>query len=392
MKKFTLLLCIIAIAGAQLRGMHKELAKSHEKTCNKALKALNAGNIEKMLEYAAQKKFDCNYQYPQEENRTLLSCLCKKRPQDFDAQSWTNQLPQEVHTALEILIEKPGLSLSIPDKNGWMTLHYAASNPDSRLLARLLSLKDRLHLDVQRRNPHNGWTPLHMAVERGLVANVKLLLSDAQVNPNLPTSDELYPICQIGTYPGIITISKDLVEAGAYIDTLSRGKSAFGHACKTFQGRMIPLLALGAAFKPYQDEFHVIMPKLIAKSFRGEGLLNDSFRAALLGTRLNPFHILTGPEINAQDVTYDMTPLMWAAARGNLALAQQLARADHLLTDKYGNTALHIAVRNGHVQLAEYLSQQAPLALLVKNENGKTPVDLAIAAKKSREMLLALAK
>ena len=89
-----------------------------------------------------------------------------------------------------------------------------------------------------------------------------------------------------------------------------------------------------------------------------------------------------------------MTMIMWAAARGNIALAQQLLdlRPDLLSTDYFGNTALHHAVRNGHIEMVKLLKDRAPQAYLAKNCFNRTPVDVAISSKKSREMLLALAE
>lgn len=109
----------------------------------------------------------------------------------------------------------------------------------------------------------------------------------------------------------------------------------------------------------------------------------------------NDLLIISDPSaINAQDKLFGMSGLMWAAARGNLPLAMELIKnnADPLLVDKAGDTALHYAVRNGHIPMAARLQQIAPLALIKKNKNGRTPVDVAIASKKSQKMLLALAR
>lgn len=86
--------------------------------------------------------------------------------------------------------------------------------------------------------------------------------------------------------------------------------------------------------------------------------------------------------------------LIECAAQNKLSLASILLElgANPLIRDFHGNTALHSAVLHGHVRMVRFLANVAPLALIIKNEEGKTPVDCAIATGKSADILLALAQ
>ena len=125
--------------------------------------------------------------------------------------------------------------------------------------------------------------------------------------------------------------------------------------------------------------------------------LDSVISCAVSGTALPQEKITPWMRENPNDKdgsALHMTMIMWAAARGNIALAQQLLefKPDLLLTDNFGNTALHHAVRNGHIEMVKLLKDRAPKAYLAKNCFNRTPVDVAISSKKSQEMLLVLAE
>ena len=74
-----------------------------------------------------------------------------------------------------------------------------------------------------------------------------------------------------------------------------------------------------------------------------------------------------------------VTPIQAAAANGELEIVKILASLTNNclnVTDKYGWTALHTAAVNGEIEITKFL---APLMdnLNARNEDGKTPIDLA---------------
>lgn len=59
------------------------------------------------------------------------------------------------------------------------------------------------------------------------------------------------------------------------------------------------------------------------------------------------------------------------AEKGGLLMLRLIAK------DREGNTTLHLAVAQGHREVVEYLLSQGVRGFDVKNNSGKTPVDVA---------------
>ena len=90
-----------------------------------------------------------------------------------------------------------------------------------------------------------------------------------------------------------------------------------------------------------------------------------------------------GANMNARDYNgYD--PLMIAAARGHDLIVRQLLAfgADSTKTNKHGNTALILAMYDGHLPVVKTLLEKGKKEqLLLKNKHGQTPLDFAKALK-----------
>lgn len=387
---FILALALIGLSSPQLHGMIKELSKTKEAAIAiKALEALKAGDLEALKKCTKNKRFSINHTYKDEDGRTLLSCLCKSKPEKMDDEAYIN--------TLELILNHPNIDVSIPDSRGYLAIHFAACNPDTIALRWLMLNKESARINLNARQEPYGWTALNVAVSKGLIETVKVLLADKEVDPNMPSVFAEFPLHQAGIYPRQLTIIRDLVEAGAHIECLCSEITPLGAAFIPYSyDRAIALLALGASIENYQIEFNTLLTKIKLAPHDdtrdGRAILNASFEAAVKGTILPPSVPLSKITINNQDMTFGMTPLMWAAARGNLPLAEQLIAhgADGSLVDIYGDTALHYAVRSGHVHMIALLLRIAPGTFTIKNKNGRTPGDIAIAADKSLAILKAL--
>lgn len=88
-------------------------------------------------------------------------------------------------------------------------------------------------------------------------------------------------------------------------------------------------------------------------------------------------------------IGYRYTPLMWAAHNGQIEKVKFLIEhgADVYATTGRNNTALHIAAREGHVDVLNYLAGRYPELLYQKGEYGFTPEEIAVKYKKNEEIV-----
>lgn len=111
------------------------------------------------------------------------------------------------------------------------------------------------------------------------------------------------------------------------------------------------------------------------------------FRATSRGTYQTVRALIdAGADVNAVD-QYDMTPLMWAARRKNLAAMECLIDAGANLDAQDGaeRTALHHAVLYSHAAVAELLLKRGCNQEL-KQMHGCTALDLAKSSQKPEEL------
>ena len=90
-----------------------------------------------------------------------------------------------------------------------------------------------------------------------------------------------------------------------------------------------------------------------------------------------------GADVNKRD-SHDMTPLMLSAMIGSDDLAQLLLqlRANPLLQDGMGNTAMHISAMMGHAHVVETVFMNAgpgdgPRSIFMRDKHGRTPLHAA---------------
>lgn len=322
---------------------------------------------------------------------------------------------------LNNILKVPGLDVNA--RNGLSPVFIALSNPSYRPLMMLLHHNHTLHLDLNERNPE-GLTPLLFAIANGNNGHLQLLLDEPAVDATLTHDD----ITALQAYAVIALTNAEyrlgarwllaLVERGAPVNRASRNKTALEAVCELYRvaaGRrhnirledlvglegdkpwpeiILGLCAVGATgtYAVASSQTIEVIDAILPKSRPG---LKKCITRLMLGYRIDLEDLgLKKSALDEKDDYLGMTLLMWAAARGNLTLVQELALAgsDPLKTDKYGNTPLHQAVRNGHTGVARYLKELDTRVYLVKNCFGRTPVDVAISSKQSHEMLHALAQ
>ncbi len=218
------------------------------------------------------------------------------------------------------------------------------------------------------------------------------------------------------TIPDIkeLTDMRNLMENGASIECVKNGQTPLQlslEKCRLKQmaridfgyERVLALLACGA--KISEAEFNEFLPNVLPINYgiilnkhgRESRFLGACTEAAVKGTLLEPSNKLgletTFEQIlehkNAQDPILHMTGAMWAAARGNLSLLEQLYElgCDFMLQDHCGYNVLHFAVLNKHLEIARFILQKQWKTSIAKNNNGKNPIDLAISLKRSHEFL-----
>eukprot|EP01024_Parvocaulis_polyphysoides_P002348 TRINITY_DN107356_c0_g1_i1.p2 TRINITY_DN107356_c0_g1~~TRINITY_DN107356_c0_g1_i1.p2 ORF type:complete len:179 (+),score=18.58 TRINITY_DN107356_c0_g1_i1:63-599(+) len=84
-----------------------------------------------------------------------------------------------------------------------------------------------------------------------------------------------------------------------------------------------------------------------------------------------------GAEVNARLVTSQATSLHRAAVAGQLEIVKMLVenRADGMMQDADGETALHKAIRENHEEVVNFLCTAFPESVKIKDKHGRCPQD-----------------
>lgn len=84
--------------------------------------------------------------------------------------------------------------------------------------------------------------------------------------------------------------------------------------------------------------------------------------------------------INNNTNVHEWTPILWAAAKGNLNMVKKLHRlgGNIIKPKKDGLTCLHIAATNNNIHILSYLLENKPTKSIdIENEEGWTPAHFA---------------
>ncbi len=221
------------------------------------------------------------------------------------------------------LLLKRGADPSQANNYGEQALHLAAKQGYTTMCIRLLN-RPGAKVNIQNLA---GWTPLHLAVNKGREETVKTLL-DKQADPNLATNNGAVPMHR--AVAGYGTIARLLLDHGAEVNRYDA------------RGQGVLYWAAG------QDDVELL-----------RRLLEN------------------GADPKAQTILGDQ-PLHRAAVYGQVSTMRVLIEkgADIHAANKKGEQALHLAYKGAHEEAARLLLSLGanPKA---KTKAGQTPLDLA---------------
>ncbi len=215
-----------------------------------------------------------------------------------------------------------------------------------------------------------GDTPLHIAVHKGNLSKVKNLISYLiNIDPNLINRKNNYgntPL-QVATWSGQLGIVDYLVEQGADLKTKDNYGQTLLHA---------------AAWNGYLYLVEFFLKKDLSLEDKDQNGNTPLLSAAKNGhLKVVKSLLFVGSDIAAQDNQGDSV-LTIAAKNGDLKLIDYFAYEKKIdlstIRDKNNNTLLHLAVENGHIKLVKYLFYFRNLDLEAKNNDGNTPLDIAM--------------
>jgi ankyrin repeat protein/preprotein translocase subunit SecA len=317
-----------------------------------------------------------------------------------------NQGKTPLHLAVEQgqlavvkLLLASGVNTEVKDNHGKTPLHLAVEQGQLAVVKLLLASG----VDAEVGDNH-GKTPLHLAVEQGQLAVVKLLLASG-VNTEVKDNDGKTPL-HVAAEQGQLAEVKLLLEGGANPNVGdNHGKTPLHVAAEKGQLAVVKLLlatkgvTLGAADKNRRTPLYQAVEKeqlavaeiLLVEldQHMGEAITNAwqqidiplhlaAEEGKLTIVKLLLDNLGQGIDLNTLDQN-GYTPLHIAAKQGYLELVEEFVNrgSDINIQDGTGATALHGAIESGNLKLVEALialgaNKQA------KDARGSTPLHKAV--------------
>ncbi|GFO13252.1 ankyrin repeat, ph and sec7 domain containing protein secg [Plakobranchus ocellatus] len=260
---------------------------------------------------------------------------------------WNNNEP------LSTILLDNGADPSLLDIEGFNCLHMAVSNSALDCVRLVIGRRKEL---INRRGGENGVTPLLIAVQKADINVVtSLVTSGADVNCQEEVSERT-PL-----HYALYTKKKDLFEYlllhGADITKTDHRGTTIIHRCCTIQDASFlkQVLKLGRSF-PHSLSTHTPLSAPHTASPLGKALLMGDSEGA--------------------------TPVIVACQNGNLEQLTLLVEAGAPVSnkDKFQRCALHHCVENPATECAEYLLRAIPSLLTCADEEGLTPLHMAVIA------------
>ena len=305
----------------------------------------------------------------------------------------------ELYDVVALLI-KFGADVNAQDNNNMTPLHCAIDSYWSFVAAQLiLDHGANIHL-----RDKNGQTPLHLASRRGLSDVVALLLKEG-AKVNQPDNDNMTPLLCTSGDSGDSAVSQLLLEHGASVNVRNKDGQTPLHLSHQGSPDVVALLLKSGLDANVIDNDR-ITPLLCALNFPGH-------------RKVAQVLLEHGASVNVQDKE-GKTPLHLASHHGFSDVVASLFKlgASVNVRDKDGQTPLHLASRRDHsnvvalllksgadmdaldndginsllcaLKFTKYgqagkvlLENGASVRLLVRDENGQTPLHLAFQRRRS---------
>jgi len=211
-----------------------------------------------------------------------------------------------------------------------------------------------------------GFTPLHLAVDKENEEMLRLLLKEEALDPNIVNSDSLTPL-YFATFRGSEGCVR-LLLADQRVQVNARNTSGWTPLHCAVKDANVALVKLFLADPqvdpnvPYTLDGSTPM-HLVMRNYQRHNL-------AVLRLLLGDARVQT----DLRDLS-DCTPLQLAVHRGDkeaVAVLLECHRVDVNVQDKLGNTPLHLAAMGGHLGVMEELLGRLNLDLDLRNVDGNS--------------------
>ncbi|WP_075883293.1 ankyrin repeat domain-containing protein [Candidatus Protochlamydia sp. W-9] len=220
-------------------------------------------------------------------------------------------------------------------------------------------------------------TPLKRALDCGDLEIIELILS---YNPNFYDNDRrtIFDYCVTTSRlkaKAKANIFKELIRSASIMEyddiPLSKGE-ARGH-----------YTLLSIAITDNSDPLELV--QVLLPYYRGKINEKPYLSMAACENQIEVVRLLMeeGAEINSEQLYRSLSPLYWAVFNRNVEMTRLLlefnkdpheVNANH----KDGRTILHVATTNMHLEMMEFLLSQEGINLHAQDDQGHTPLDIAI--------------
>ncbi|KAM9788342.1 receptor-interacting serine/threonine-protein kinase 4 [Neosynchiropus ocellatus] len=260
---------------------------------------------------------------------------------------------------VELLLGRRGTSINAKDEDQYTALHWAAQNGDDAI-ARLLLDRGAAINETEGQ----GRTPAHVACQHGQENVIRVLLSRG-ADVRIKGKDN-WTALHFAAWQGQLGIVKLLIkQAGANVDwQTTDGRTPLHLACHRGQYRVARILI-----------------ELGADVHRTSAGLNTPLHVAAKTGHTSTSRLLIKHKADIQAVnTEGHTPLHLASQHGHLATVKMLMDegADPYKPTPSLRTPCHAAAENGHCEVLKELLLHCPDGGALLDEQGLSPLHLAV--------------
>ncbi|KAF7836479.1 ankyrin repeat-containing protein [Senna tora] len=243
-------------------------------------------------------------------------------------------------------------------------LHLASGYGHIEMVREILRLCPKL-VDAQNKNHE---TPIHESCHNGNVKVLMLLLAAANPKADAETADQSF--LHVAASRGHTDVVRELLKKWPYLDGEAddNGNSALHHACSEGHRQIVWMLLRHNRNLALRYNFHGYTPLHLAviSGCSVSILWEFAFSSAASFLRL------TG-----EDDTVFHLAVRYANSDALVFLAN-FSFSRNLLhhQDRFGNSVLHLAVAGGCHKIAEFLMRHTMLDMNIRNNAGKTALDI----------------